>query len=205
MPSDVIALKTFGEQEIKSLACFYRSSSLISCGKKSVKPIVNATSLEAEFNIFKKIVVTKRLKYESNQSSSLAETNKKITDGEREIELLQSVPTKTKIAKKKQGIASLEKERDNLIKKQNHNLEIMLKDWCTDNKLISMHQDITKIIEMAALISPSTAEVERSFSLMNLISTPLRQRLSAENLGHCMRICKFPRRLTENDYQQILS
>ena len=135
----------------------------------------------------------------------MAETNKKITDGEREIELLQSVPTKTKIAKKKQGIASLEKERDNLIKKQNHNLEIMLKDWCTDNKLISMHQDITKIIEMAALIPPSTAEVERSFSLMNLISTPLQKHLSAEKLGHCMRICKFPRSLTKNDYQQLLS
>ena len=57
-----------------------------------------------------------------------------------------------------------------------------------------MHQDITKIIEMAALIPSSTAEVERSFSLMNLISTPLRKRLSAENLGHC----------TKNNYQQIL-
>ena len=55
--------------------------------------------------------------YESNQSSSLAETNKKITDGEREIELLQSVLTKTKIANKKQRIASLEKERGNLMKK----------------------------------------------------------------------------------------
>ena len=130
--------------------------------------------------------------YESNQSSSLAETNKKITDGEREIELLQSVLTKTTIAKKKQRIASLEKERDNLIKKQNYNFEIMLKDWCTDNKLISMHQDIIKIIEMAALIPPSTAEVERSFSVMNLVSTPLRKRLSDENLCHCMRICKFP-------------
>ena len=139
------------------------------------------------------------------QSSSLAATNKKITDGERDIELLKSVLTKTKIAKEKQRTASLEKERVNLIKKQNYNFEIMLKDWCTDNKLISMHQDITKIIEMAALIPPSTAEVERSFSLMNLISTPLRKRLSAENLGHCMRICKFPRSLTENDYQQILS
>ena len=52
----------------------------------------------------------------------------------------------------------------------------MLNDWCTDNKLISMYQDITKIVEMAALISPSTAEVERSFSQMNLISTTLRQR-----------------------------
>ena len=81
----------------------------------------------------------------------------------------------------------------------------MLKDWCTDNKFISMHQDISKIIEMAALIPPSTAEVERSFSRMNLISAPLRKRLSAENWGHCMRICTFPRSLTENDYQKILS
>ena len=111
------------------------------------------------------------------------ETNKKIIDGEPELELLQSVLTKTKIAKKKQRIASLEKERDNLIKKQNYNFEIMLKDWCTDNKLQSMHQDITKIIEMAALISPSNAKVDRSFSLINLISTPLRKHLSADKSG----------------------
>ena len=75
-------------------------SSLISHGKKSVKPIVNANSLQAQSDIFLKIVAAKRLKYEYNQSSSLAETNKKITDGEQEIELLQSIPTKTKIAKK---------------------------------------------------------------------------------------------------------
>ena len=140
----------------------------------------------------KKIVAGKR--YESNQSSFLAETNKKIAHGEGEIELLQSVLTKTKIAKKKQRIASLEKERQSSKKK---------KDWCTGN--ISMHQGIIKIIEMATLIPPSTAEVERSFSLINLISTPLCKRLSAENLGYCMRICTFPRSLTENDYQQILS
>ena len=91
------------------------------------------------------------------------------------------------------------------MKKQNYNFEIMLKDWCTDSKLISMHQDITKIKEMAALIPPSNAEMGRSFSLMNLISTPLPKRLSAENLGHCMSVCKSPRSITKNDYQQILS
>ena len=120
MTSDIIASEKFGEQEIKSLACFYGSSSLISHWKKYIKPIVNATSLEG-------IVAAKRLKYESNQSLSLAETNKKITDQEREIELLQSVLTKTKITKKNQRIASLEKERHNLIKKQIHNFRIMLK------------------------------------------------------------------------------
>ena len=51
MPSDVIALEKFGEQELKSLACFYGSISLISRGKKSVKPIANVTSLEAQFDI----------------------------------------------------------------------------------------------------------------------------------------------------------
>ena len=51
MPSDVIALEKFGEQEIKSLACFYGSISLISRGKKSVKPIANVTSLEAQFDV----------------------------------------------------------------------------------------------------------------------------------------------------------
>ena len=86
-------------------------------GKNFVKPIANATSLQAQFDIFKKIVAVKRLKYESNQSSSLAETNKKIIDGEQKIELLQSVLTKTKYAKKKQRIASLKKERDNLIER----------------------------------------------------------------------------------------
>ena len=46
-------------------------------GKTIKKKIINATSLEAQFDIFIKIAAAKRLKYESNQSSSLAETNKK--------------------------------------------------------------------------------------------------------------------------------
>ena len=61
MPSDAIALEKFRKQEIKSLVCFYSSSSLISHGKKSVKPIVNATSLEAQLAILKKFFATKRL------------------------------------------------------------------------------------------------------------------------------------------------
>ena len=59
LPSDFIALEKFGKQKIKSLPCFCGSSSLISHGKKSVKPIVNATSLQAQFDIFKKIVAAK--------------------------------------------------------------------------------------------------------------------------------------------------
>ena len=169
---------------------------------KIENPAQPPTSYFAQVQEF--IDIARKIKIWINQSSSLSQTNKKISVGEREIELLQSILRKTKIAKKKERIASLEKDWDNFIKKQNYNFEIKLKDWCTDNKLISMYQNITKIITVASLIPPSTAEVERSFSLMNLIWTPLCKCLSGENLGYYMRIWKFPRNLTEN-YQQILS
>ena len=45
--------------------------------------------------------------------------------------------------------------------------------------------------------------VERSFSLMKLICSRLRARLTQENLSHCMRISKF-RSLTEKDYEETL-
>ena len=58
------------------------------------------------------------------------------------------------------------------------------------------YPDITTVLELAALIPTS-------FSLMNLILTPLRKRLLLENLGHCMRISKF-RKLTDADFDEIL-
>ena len=66
------------------------------------------------------------------------------------------------------------------------------------------HLDITHILSLAALVPPSTAEVERSFSLMKLISTRLRNRLTSENLGHCMRICTFHRELSDEDFNSIM-
>ena len=66
---------------------------------------------------------------------------------------------------------------------------------------LSRHYNIAKL---AALIPPSRAEVERSFSLMNLILTPLQKRLLLENLSHCMRIRKFPRALSDSNYKEII-
>ena len=48
------------------------------------------------------------------------------------------------------------------------------------------HPVITKILNLAALIPPSTAEVECTFSLMKLIFTKLINMLSRENLGACI-------------------
>ena len=58
------------------------------------------------------------------------------------------------------------------------------------------------LLTLAPLIPPSTAEVERTFSLMKLFCTGKRKRLSNEDLGACMHICKY-KELSECDFQKI--
>ena len=111
--------------------------------------------------------------------------------------------TKTNIEKKKQKIRELEREADTLKHNQIYTFDLLLKDWCADPALTSVYPDITTLLKLAALIPPSTAEVERSFSLMNLILTPLRK-LLPENFSHFMYICKFPRALSDFNYKEIL-
>lgn len=66
------------------------------------------------------------------------------------------------------------------------------------------HTEITRLLTLAALVPPSTAEVERTFSLMKLICMRLQNRLKQSNLANCMRICKFPVVLDDSDYANIL-
>ena len=97
----------------------------------------------------------------------------------------------------------LQKEIASLEKSKKYTFETMLQSW-VNNSASTRHPDMTKLMILAALIPPSTAEVERSFSLMKLICTRLRNRLSQENLSNCMRICKF-RKLTDDDYVAIFN
>ena len=48
---------------------------------------------------------------------------------------------------------------------------------------------IAILFKISLLIPPSTSNVERRFSVMNLICTPLRSSLSEDNLDRFMRIC----------------
>ena len=58
-----------------------------------------------------------------------------------------------------------------------------------------------KVIDSGCTIPPSTAEVERLFSLIKLICTKLRKRLTNENLSALMRICKYA---GEISYKEIM-
>ena len=109
---------------------------------------------------------------------------------------------KRKITTLDKNIKSLKTKIEKLTKTKDYSFEVMLKQRA-ESGCENRHPDITRILNLEPLIPPSTAEVERTFSLMKLICTKLRSRLSQENLGPCIRIGKF-RELTEKDFHSII-
>ena len=186
------------------MASFYGFPCIISDGKESIPPVLSGPGLIAQYDVFKKVPLNNRNMFESKQKANLNKVEDQIVSKKKEIELLKSMSTKTNIEKEKQKIRELEREADTLKHNQIYTFNLLLKDWCADPALTLAYPDITKLLKLAALIPPSTAEVERSFLLMNLILTPLRKRLLPENLSHCMHICKFPRALSDSNYKKIL-
>ena len=95
---------------------------------------------------------------------------------------LSNILLKRKKIKIEKSIKTLENEKESLPKKQNYSFEVMSEQWMESDYYAVRHSEITKLLILAALIPPSTAEVERTFSLMKLICTKLRKRLTNENL-----------------------
>ena len=62
-----------------------------------------------------------------------------------------------------------------------------------------------KLLKLALLIPPSTSGVERGFSVMNLLVSPLPKSLSKNNIDRLMRIClDGPKFLIEEQLEKIL-
>ena len=176
IPRDASLLEDYGDENISSLSQYYGSPSVTRSGNESFQPIVDKIALVQQYKTFKKFVFTKRIKWETIQQASLVSVQQQ-RNIQKELDLMGLLK-----------IAALKKN-------QIYTFEEMLLNWMSHSAAVR-HPAITRILRLAALIPPSTAEVERSLSLMNLISTPLRKRLKQESLDHCMRICKFPRKLT---------
>ena len=203
IPRDASRLEKYGDEDIKCLSLYYGSPSVTRDGQESFAPIVDGKALIEEYKTFKTFLFKKRVKWESLQQSSLASVEQQRHEIQNEIDLLGSLMNATKKLKKNQKLGSLDREIATLKKRLAYTFEEVLKNWMGHSASVR-HPAITRILNLAALIPPSTAEVERSFSLMNLISTPLRRRLNQESLGQCMRVCLFPRKLTNADYENIL-
>ena len=115
--------------------------------------------------------------------------------------MVDLLSTRKQIAEK-QRVKELEAEIEELRKAQKINFNLLHTKWI-ESGLGSKHPNVSRMLEYAALIPTSTAEVERIFSTMKLICTRLRKSLTSTNLGHCIRVSKF-RKLKDNDYRKIL-
>ena len=135
--------------------------------------MLSGPGLIAQYDVFKKVPLNNWNIFESKQKADLNKVEEQIVSKKKEIELLKSMLTKSNIKKEKQNIKEFEREADTLNHNQIYTFNLLLKDWCADPALTLEYPDITKLIKLAALIPPSTVKVERSFSLMNLILTPL--------------------------------
>ena len=199
-PTDSADLENFGNEYLETLAAF--------CGKafstngNVVPPILDRNALPLQYKAYKVFVIKDKLQWENKQQAALTKVQQQLHGEKHSRESLKAISSKRKLIQMDKNIKLLEKREADLLSKQDYTFEIMVKSWM-ESGLLLRHPDITKLLTLAALIPPSTAEVERSFSLMKLVCTRLRNRLLTETLSHCMHICKF-QEFTEEDYQEIL-
>ena len=152
--------------------------------------IIDLDVLPPQHQAYKTFVLEKRINYGTKQKADLSKISMHLNREKSKLATLSNILSKRKKIKIEKSIKTLENEKESLSKKQNYSFEVMLEQWMGSDYAVR-HYEITKLLILAALIPPSTAEVERSFSLMKLICTKLHKWLTKENLMALMRICKY--------------
>ena len=138
------------------------------CGYPSFgKPqLVNPDRLIGQYEGFKEFFFKKILEWETKHESDL-ETAKACLNGEEKKKAsLSSIYSKGEITTLDKNIKSLKTKIEKLTKTKDYSFKVMLKQW-TESGCANRHPDITRTLNLAALIPPSTAKVERTSSLMN--------------------------------------
>ena len=145
-------------------------------------------------------ILEDHLKYKNNQTFNLSLAEQTLKNKEKSKQTLASFLSKQKLIKVDKNIKTYQSDVEEL-KKNHKNTFLKLPQ---NHVLPHLCQQIMSVIlVLAALIPPSTAKVEHSFSLMKLICTRLRKSMSSKTLSNCMWICKF-REMTNKDYNSIL-
>lgn len=75
----------------------------------------------------------------------------------------------------------------------------------SNDALQKCNKNILLLLELMLIMPTSTASVERGFSFMNRLCTPLRNRLNQVTLDSIMRICmEGPQELKNNVLEQMV-
>ena len=79
-------------------------------------------------------------------------------------------------------------------------------EYMDPNSSLKQFTNMATLFKMALLIlPPTTSNIERGFSLMNLIFLPLRMSFSQANLDHFMQICiNGPDNLENSDAEEMV-
>ena len=68
-----------------------------------------------------------------------------------------------------------------------------------------LYPELMKLFKLSLLITPSTANVERGFSVLNLVHTKQRNRLMVKSLDRLMRIVLVgPAKFTDEEYEVLI-
>ena len=166
IPQKSKSLKEFGINGINALALFYSQAKIIP--GELVPQVVCADALHIQYEAYKLFILKDRPNYECKQQSELTSMQQKLDRKIKSKEALETVTSKRKLICFNKSIKSYEQQVQQLSKQQKYSFNIMLKFWYSSN-LCMYHGDMTKILTPAALIQPSMAEMEWSFSSMKLI------------------------------------
>ena len=159
-------LTEFGKKQIHDLASFYNEPAGLSNNSDEVWPLINRTALGEEFQTIKTLMWKQQLNYQSENAKSVFDKDQEINRLKKET---ASFPMgQEKIWQKESKISALEKERKSLSGNKDHSFVKFLQ-WWQFKRYSQRFPNISCVMNFAALIPTSTAEVEHSFSLMNLI------------------------------------
>ena len=153
IPSTVHELNEFGGDGIESLAHFYSRTS------NENPAVIDPDALPPQYQAYKMFVLKKRINYETKQIADLSKISMCLNKEKSKPATLSNKFLKRKKIKIKKSIKTLENEKESLSKKQNYSFEVILEQWMGSDYAVRNYE-ITKLFILAALIPPSTAEVE---------------------------------------------
>jgi len=107
--------------------------------------------------------------------------------------------------RKQEKVKAEIKKNDRAIKeaeKQEFSLEDLLKKWIKSD-YAKQYKSVTFLLKMACLVPASTAIVESSWSVMNLISDAHSSHLTQEHLNVLMHVALHRQPLTDDDIENI--
>ena len=139
-------------------------------GEEYLPKVIDGAALASEFKVFKIFSFKERFRYETKQREELDRALRQKEKSEKKLTTMADLLSTRKQIAEKQRIKELEVEIRELRKAQKIDFNIVHTKWL-ESGLGSKHPVVSKMLEYAALIPPSTAEVERVFSTMKLICT----------------------------------